>query len=300
MPYGHHNVYVRRNDAKDKFGWGFGKKAVNWFPIDPYQFYDLPRIASDFIFNGPFYPEKPVFDETSGIITMGSCFAQRIREWIKRRGNAAEFVHVPTGLNNSFAIRQYVEWVMTGNRSQDAYWYDDPTGLWVPPEEQQKAKAAFEAAKGFVITFGLAEVWRDKDTGGVFWRGIPNEIFNAEKHECVVSKVSENVENMKRIHELLGGKTLIYTLSPIPLKATFLERPAFISDCVSKSTLRVALEEFFNTKPDNAFYWPAFEFFRWVGSHTKTAMMIDRHDTRGIDERCVEIVLDNFAKRYFQ
>src|SRR5262245_42992983 len=58
---------------------------------------------------------------------------------------------------------------------------------------------------------------------------------------------AENHDNLKRIvsalRELRPGPTIIVTLSPIPLKATFDAPSIFTADCVSKSVLRVAIHE---------------------------------------------------------
>jgi hypothetical protein len=220
-------------------------------------------------------------------------------------GRYTEFILVPSGLNNSFAVRQYLEWCLTGNRSEDAYWYDNPEYVWEPQEEQEKLSSVLKGTKGFVITFGLAEVWRDKQTKGVFWRGVPTKVYDKDRHECVVSSVSDNLENMKRIYKAIRenageDKIIVFTLSPVPLKATFLDRPAIVSDCVSKSVLRVALDEFFKLNLPNVYYWPSFEFFRWAGAHCQRATLSYHNEARETDPQLVKIVIDNFVKRYFK
>lgn len=41
---------------------------------------------------------------------------------------------------------------------------------WTPEGEQARYREVFERADGLVLTVGLAEVWEDKESGGVFWR----------------------------------------------------------------------------------------------------------------------------------
>lgn len=305
MPRGDYNLHVR-NDDRDKSSWTFGEGNISWFPSVSAQFDDFEQLASEHIFGGSsFYPIGPVFEKEDKLITMGSCFAQRMRDWLKKNGRYTEFILVPSGLNNSFAVRQYIEWCLTGNRSEDAYWYDTSDHPWESPYEQQVLLKALKATKGFVMTFGLAEVWRDKVTKGVFWRGVPQKTYDKDRHECVVSSVSENLDNMKRIYRAIKDfagedKIIIYTLSPIPLKATFLERPAIVSDCVSKSTLRVALDEFFKLGLPDVYYWPSFELFRWAGAHSTRPTMGYHNESREIEPEMVKIVIDNFVKRYFK
>lgn len=243
------------------------------------------------------FPEgEKCFGPKDRILTMGSCFARTMRAWLKERGMSSENISVPSGLNNSFAVRQYLEWAITGKT--DGYWYDTPDKQWEGPE----ILAELKETSGFIITFGLAEVWRDKETKGVFWRGVPKDRFDEQKHECVLSTVEENVLNMKRIHELLlslGDKKVFFTLSPVPLNATFMDRPAIVSDCVSKSTMRVALDLFFSGKPENALYWPSFEMVRWVGAHTDMPTIGHKGQSRDVDPAVVQIIIERFVDTFF-
>jgi len=257
-------------------------------------------------------PPKPIFRPQDKVLTMGSCFALRIREWMEKNGRGTEALFIPEGLNNSFAVRQFIEWALTGNRSHDAYWYDelaDGVGKWESPEEQEQIKKHFINYNGFVITFGLAEVWKDKETGGVFWRGVPNDMFDPNKHESVVSTVEENIANIKTIVELLrkycGNKPIIITLSPVPLNATFQERPCVVSDCVSKSILRVSIDEALrNINDKNVYYWPSFEYVKWIPSHMPIVTFGGKKgkkitDSRHVAETAVSNIISNFAKKFF-
>jgi len=263
-------------------------------------------------------PKEPIFTKQSRIMTMGSCFAMRIREWMQRNQQVSDTVFVPEGLNNSFAVRQFIEWALTGNRSSDAYWYDQAAdkGIfkWESEEEQSQIKEKFKQYDGFVITFGLSEVWRDKNTKGVFWRGVPDGMFDVEKHECVISTVEENYDNMKRIIELIrehcGDKPIIFTLSPVPLNATFVGRPCVVSDCVSKSILRVAIEQINQLNFNNWYYWPSFELAKWVPAHMDVKSFggdpkPDKKgnkltDSRHVAEWAVSNIIQNFVKKFFK
>ena len=285
------------------------KENARYFPTKASDFEDLEKLAQDFIFKDA-GPNQPILDKNDTVVTMGSCFADRLRKWLNANGRGATYINVPEGLNNSFAIRQYLEWALTGDRSSDAYWYDNDPNLgaykWQPDSEQHKLLNHFRNTKAMVITFGIGEVWRDVETNGVFWRGVPALQYDPSKHKCISSTVEENVNNMKKIVELLKthagqDKIIVFTLSPVPLNATFSNRPTMISDCVSKSILRVALDQFFNENTHkDVYYWPSFEMVRWVGGHTKIPTLFEDNTTRHVNHSIVKIIIDTFISRFFR
>lgn len=285
--------------------------SVNYWPLRDMAKNNVDKVVDD-LFKA-YGPESPIFGPNDKLLTMGSCFAMRIREWMEKNGRGSETIFIPEGLNNSFAVRQYIDWALTGNRSSDAYWYDttdEGISKWESPTEQKFIKQEFDNHAGIVITLGLAEVWRDKQTEGVFWRGVPDGVFDPSKHENVMSTVNENVNNIKQIVSLIrshcGNKPIIITLSPVPLAATFDDRPCIASDCVSKSTLRVAIDEALKDVNDpNVYYWPSFEYVKWISSHMPIVTFggEDRHgkkqNSRHVASETVSTIISNFAKKFF-
>ncbi len=292
--------------ASNYRGW-HTKENTNFWPNRDLMNNNIDSV-SDSLFS-QYGPPNPIFSNTSKIMTMGSCFAMRIREWMESFQKTSDTVFVPEGLNNSFAVRQFIDWALTGNRSSDAYWYDQDQDKnifkWESAEEQKTVREKFINYDGFIITFGLSEVWRDKQTKGVFWRGVPNELFDPERHECVVSTVEENVQNMIQIIQLIqthcGNKPIIFTLSPVPLNASFQNRPCIVSDCVSKSILRVAIEEIQRQEFTNLYYWPSFELVKWVPTHAdvKGFGEEDGLDSRHVSNWAVSTIIKNFVKKFF-
>lgn len=295
------------NTDNIKNTWHKGK--LNYFPKNKEDFNDLDILAKEYVFKGS-GPETPIFDNDDKVVTMGSCFADRLRKWLNANGKGSTYINVPEGLNNSFAVRQWLEWVITGDRSTDAYWYDNDPELgaykWEPTQEREKLLNHFKDVKGIVVTFGLGEVWRDIKTNNVFWRGVPSNEYDSSKHKCETTTVQENVDNMKQIVDLVKShlgddKVVIFTLSPVPLNATFTDRPTMIGDCVSKSILRVSLDQFFNkNKHNNVYYWPSFEMVRWVGAHTDIPTLYEDNTTRHVNNNIVKIIISNFVEKFFK
>ncbi len=94
--------------------------------------------------------------------------------------------------------------------------------------------------------------------------------FDAERHRFRQTSVAENEQNILAIVELIRSTNptapIVLTLSPVPLKATF-RHISCVTDCVSKSVLRVAIDNVMSMEPDDVWYWPSFEVVRWAGAH---------------------------------
>ena len=154
-----------------------------------------------------------------------------------------------------------------------------------------------------VFTIGLAEVWQDRDTGGVFWRGIPDEIFDENRHVFRLTTVEENARNLKQmiaiIRSLNPTAPIVLTLSPVPLMATFRDISCLTADCVSKSVLRVALDQVMSTRPPNVYYWPSFEIVKWIGANLPWASYGRKGEARAIDRSLVRQIMEEFVEAFY-
>jgi len=286
--------------------WFFSRRAVNLFPTNQNEFEDPQRIVEKYILPG-FLPPHPLFKSNSALLTMGSCFAQELRNYLSEKGMRCDWLFVPPGLNNTFALRNFIEWCITGTQSSNAYWYDEGVDggalKWTPDAEQHYYKRVLEHIDGLVLTVGLAEVWYDTTTNGVFWRGVPKSIYNPDIHKCRMSTAEENTENLAYIIKLLHGLRpnlpVVITLSPIPLRATFEDVSCFVADCVSKSTLRVAIDNLMQNGHPNVMYWPSFEIVRWMGGHVDMSMFGEDGNTRHVNRQTVKLILESFIRYYY-
>jgi tetratricopeptide (TPR) repeat protein len=288
--------------------WHYQAKAINFFPRSAKDFVDLKKLVDEHVISRS-VPPAPVFSGKANILTMGSCFAGHLRKRLLAQQKSIELISVPEGLNNTFALRQFIEWSLTGNIASNAYWYDqnEKGGVeqWMPPEEHSFYLGKFQEFDGFVITIGLSEVWRDRDTGGVFWRGVPQNIYDENRHVFQISSVDENVENMVAIIDLVrrycGGKPIIFTLSPVPLIATHrTDVTCMLADSVSKSILRVAIDQVMRQRLEQVFYWPSFEIVRWASGHSSYAAFGDDDgQPRHVNDGHVGAIIDAFIDHFF-
>ena len=286
---------------------------VKIIPTSRVLYNDVDKIFDKYIFNH-YYPEKPFLEEQANLVTMGSCFARHLRAQLAARGKVADQLYVPEELLNTAAIAEYIDWVITGNNNTTYLWYDNDENhkpqrwdktLHEYEHDRLVVHNQFKNADMFIITLGLSEVWRDKVTGGIFWRGIPAEIHDPERHEHIVLPVADNVANIwyiyNKIQEFCGAPVLI-SLSPVPLRGSFQDRPAIVSDTVSKATLRVALHEFFEAKPENAYYWPSYEAVTWVSQRMNKSFFTAKGqiDPRHVEVEIVSKIIERFVNHFYK
>lgn len=253
-----------------------------------------------------YLPEQPLFTKDAKILTVGSCFAEELRNYFLARDFSSNVVFIPPGLNNTFALDSYFRWMLTGDDFDRDYWFDDSkTGgmKWNPTENRDHLVSLMRDLDCVVVTVGLAEVWSDSITGKVFWRGVPRNEFDPERHICRVSNVEENRANLasvfRNLRALSPRAEIIFSLSPVPLKATQTGRSCMTADSLSKATLRIALDEFLKFEHSGARYWPSFEIVRWLGSHINTSLFGEDGNSRHVNRAAVELILDAFIDAFF-
>ncbi|CAN0232867.1 unnamed protein product, partial [Chrysoparadoxa australica] len=220
-------------------------------------------------------PAAPFLPREGKVAAIGSCFAAELRHFLNDVGLSSDSFWVPSGLNNTFALLDFFSWIVTGDQTSSGYGYSkNEEGClidWKPELEREQYKKSLENASCFVFTLGLAEVWEDVQTKKVFWRGIPEQIFSEKRHRFRLSTVDENTNNILAIIELIRKinpkVSVVLTLSPVPLKATFGNSSCVTADCVSKSTLRLAIHQVISRSLPDIHYWPSFEIVKWLGCH---------------------------------
>jgi hypothetical protein len=256
-------------------------------------------------------PEGPLIGRETRIVAFGSCFAENITNYLAARkfnvltskdgDNAGTFlVRVGESMVNSFAIRQQFEWALERRMPETELWHGWDAQAYSYGEDVRLATSqVLNQADVFIITFGLAEVWYDAVTGGVFWRAVPKDVHDPSRHRFRISSVEENKENIKAIYRLIKkhrpDAKVIVTLSPIPLKATFRPVSCITANWVSKSIMRVAIDEAYReiNEPRDLFYWPSYEIVmdifgdRW-----------GREERRHVREPILELVMTLFERAW--
>jgi hypothetical protein len=309
--YGTRDVGVLASDnairLKRLWSHSWHKTDANHFPSDRRQFDDFERLIRDWILPGH-TPAEPMLSASDLVVTLGSCFARELRTSLGQAGLLATTLRIPEGLNNTYALLDFVAWCVKGSETGRGFRYDrlesGEIQEWVADEERETFVRAFADAGAFVFTIGLAEVWQDRETGGVFWRGVPKEIFDADRHVFRLTTVEENAGNILEMVDLVRQVNptapIVVTLSPVPLEATFRDISCMTADSVSKSVLRVAIDQAMGEHRANVYYWPSFEIVRWAGAHVSWPAYGFHDDrSRHVTRYSVGRIIDAFVEAFY-
>ena len=292
-------------EGDDHRTW-FRGDNTNLLPADRHLF--RPGGIEQFVLEG-WTPEKPFISAKSQVTAFGSCFAANISNWLAKRSykvlnksddaSNAYVVQCGEGMVNSFVILQQFEWAWENKVFDQDLWHGfDTKAYGYDPDVQAQTKRMFDDTDVFILTFGLSEVWYDEPTGNVFWRTIPKSSYDPDRHKFRVSTVDENKENLRSIYRLIRkhrpDAKIIFTLSPIPLQATFRPNSCITSSSVSKSILRTAIDEVVREKSDEGvlYYWPSYELV------TDAFQMPFKHDRRHVKGEVLDYIMMLFEQTW--
>jgi hypothetical protein len=151
----------------------------------------------------------------------------------------------------------------------------------------------------FVFTLGLTEAWRRKDDGYVLplAPGVVAGEMDPDRYEFVNFDANEVEADLasavQRIRSVNPGCSLIFTVSPVPLVATYEDRHVLVSTTYSKSALRVAAERVAKVTPKAA-YFPSYEIV--TGGFARGRYFAD--DLRSVTPAGVAHVMRLFLRHY--
>jgi hypothetical protein len=220
-------------------------------------------------------PPEPIIGPDTTIVAFGSCFAGSIARYLQnigydvatRKEERAYVSAMGDGIVNTFAIRQQFEWAWLARTPSVKLWHGYKAEEFGYDEDiRLSTKELFDRAEVFIITLGLSEVWYDEPTGEVFWRAVPYDKYDAARHRFRVATAAENFENLKAIYDLIRTHrpeaAIVFTMSPVPLTATFRNVSAITANAASKAHLRSGLDQLIDLHgagDARLFYFPSYE-----------------------------------------
>jgi hypothetical protein len=251
-------------------------------------------------------PAVPIIHPSTRVMALGSCFAANFVEWLGAHGYNLPLRDNPYAalLRNAFesvaVVAQQFRWAFGEFDPAKALWFDKNKQLVEPTEERRLAlRDVLEQTDVLVVTLGLSEVWYDTHTGEPLWRVLPVAYHDPSRHAFKVQTVAETVRALELIDSIrqryLPKLRILYTVSPLRLRATFRPISAVTANAVSKAIIRAALDEFLRARPDlnsTYFYFPSYEIV--------TDVVIDpfADDQFHLHEHVLALVLDVFARHY--
>lgn len=268
------------------------------------------------------------------VATAGSCFAQHIARTLKEKGFryletetgplSRSFGVFSARFGNIYTARQLLQlfqrayglfesvdkvWRLSDGRFVDPFRPQVEPGGYETAEEVARdrrehlaaVRRMFEDCDVFIFTLGLTEGWRSKLDGAVFplapgVAGSPDSADDFEFHNFTAGETIEDLRSfIGKLRVVNPGVKLIFTVSPVPLVATYEPRHVLVSTIYSKSVLRVAAEEIVRSTPDSAYY-PSYEII--TGHHGRYKYFGD--DLRTVTNVGVDRAMALFSEHYLE
>lgn len=278
-------IEVEQDGVTKKISGSFFRgSTMNLYPADTSL--EKSNALSQYLTRG-WMPSAGFITKDTPVVAFGSCFAGNIRKYLHKRDynvltqkdNKAYVTRMGDGMVHTHAIRQQFEWAwLNKTPSQDLWHGYEAEEFGYSEEAHADTKKLFDEAEVFIITLGLSEIWYDEPTGEVFWRAIPKGRYDPERHKFRVATHAETLDNIKAIYQLIcthrPEAAILFTVSPIPLAATFRPVSAISANAVSKATIRSAVDEFFREAAESdrrLFYFPSYDIVVDAFHHQWTA-----------------------------
>jgi hypothetical protein len=256
----------------------------------------------------------PLVGCTTRIATIGSCFASHLARVLDERGFTIG-MH-PGGIwYNTASMAQELEHLF-GERNLDSEpAWETSAGQWVHPfkdyhkqfptqaalaawsaDIDARARKLFSTADVIVVTLGLTEVWESTASGLTFIQIPVPDLFRRGCARFRPTTVEENRANLERIYQIVKRHTraeMVFTVSPVPLYATFRDMDVRIANTISKSTLRSALADLLAAHPD-VHYFHSYE----IATALDRPQALFEDDARHVRRRGVELIMDEFLRTF--
>lgn len=160
-------------------------------------------------------------------------------------------------------------------------------------------KKLFETTDVFVFTLGLTECWYNATGGHTYpvCPGTARGTYIPEIHRFRNLTFMEVIADLdllvKGLKEVNPGLNIIFTVSPVPLVATYTDNNVLVASSYSKSVLRAVCGEI-ETRYNYVQYFPSFE----IVGHAASFGQYLASDLREVSERGVAHVMGCFFSTF--
>lgn len=264
------------------------------YPQKTEVFDDLDAVIRDYVLTG-YPPDDTLSDPQAIVVTQGSCFARNLASSLSRLGARVAHLNVNEYINTTIANAMFFEHIFAGAEC-------DPVvrsifSRLVDAKQMDEFRELVSTCRAFVLTIGVAPCW--------FVKGTQQLVLEPDKRrlgdfEMRTTAPAWNAGNIRRvidsIRKVNTNARIFLTLSPAPLNYSFEFPSTIVGDCLSKSVLRVAINEVLQDKRENVRYWPSFEVVRWVGSHLGPVFGAEDGHPRHVSNFVVDAIVRNFIR----
>jgi hypothetical protein len=148
---------------------------------------------------------------------------------------------------------------------------------------------ALEQADVIIFTVGVAPCFFERESGAFVLPRASSVSLWAQDNILAIIEAAKSLN---------ADVKIVLTVSPVPLKATLEMASVVQADCISKSTLRVAVHEVMGQGIDGVVYWPSFEIARWLSAYFPATFGADDGRSRHVSKAVIEVILELFLERY--
>ena len=273
-------------------------EIVKRWPILVSELKNFSQSAKEYVLGPNAKPDFLLNDEAK-FFTLGSCFAANLASSLRAYGKTVRNLPFSEEINSTFANRYLIEWSLSrldDKNLSKSFSKNFPT---INPLD---VKNSLVEADVVIFTVGVAPCFFSRETGDFVIPKGNNASLWGDKFEFRTTTVSENKKNLQKIIEMIreiNKKTqIVLTLSPVPLKGT-LDMPSVMqADAVSKSTLRIAINEIMLNSPAGVSYWPSFEMVRWLGVYFENVFGLEDQRSRHVSSFAIQNIIGLFLSHH--
>lgn len=297
-----------------KENFGLSKYNLNKYQIYPEGKYLIKNLN---------HYSKKLFEninfDVDNATCIGTCFAERLAEYLNKYSSSykikepnnfyfeANWGRVYTPKNLVQLLQYSIDERFPTHSAQSINGFIDPIrdyacGTKLSEEDlllditnHRKISKKILVSKKFIfITLGQTEVWFD-EKNNFFWGNTPSKMKDFNNNNLHYSLKTYDFTQTKNdilsavylLQKINADIKIIFTLSPVPAYATFLEnKNVILTSSASKALLRASIEEIVNEQI-NCFYFPSYEY---VMCDNKNFIVDNRH----VREFKVDEIFKNF------
>lgn len=275
---------------------------MHFYPNNVDEFKEISVCIDKYFFSQR--EKRDYLSKGSPIITQGSCFAVNFAKALIKEGYPTAHLFVNEWINSTHANAIFFNYINTSADEEyvpvfsNSLFERQVIDFLNNSLEKNHRRDFIEVVRAcgiFVLTIGVAPLWFDIHRQQYCLSPEKNHLHNFQMKttgvEANVNSISFIVSQIRKINPQIE---IFLTLSPAPLNATNEYPSIFEADCVSKSTLRLAIDQIVTQNPEIS-YWPSFEIVRWLGSHLQPVYGSDDNHPRHVSNWLVDKIVAKFV-----
>jgi tetratricopeptide (TPR) repeat protein len=274
------------------------KQRFNRWPILMSEIDNLYEAAQKHVIDHSIKPIFNISDNTS-FFTLGSCFAENLALSLASKNINVLYSRYAEEINSTFANLHFLEWAT--NQLEDSELCASFSNYFEGVTSKKIVKGISEADV-IIFTIGVAPCFFSRVSKKFILPKKNHTSLWSNDNDFRMTTVNENHENLLKItniiQELNPSVNIVFTISPVPLKAFIGSKSIVQADTISKSVLRVAIHEVMDQSNGRVSYWPSYEIVRGLGMYFSGTYGVDDGRSRHVSKHVVDIIIRLFLEHH--